>query len=71
MTQSDQDHIEDLQIRIAFLEQSVDEMNEIVTSQQSQINMLERAVKHLSSRLDQAGSSNIRSSEDETPPPHY
>jgi hypothetical protein len=25
----------------------------------------------LSSRLDQAGSSNIRSSEDETPPPHY
>lgn len=71
MTQSDQDHIEDLQIRIAFLEQSVDEMNEIVTNQQSQINLLERAVKHLSSRLDQSGSNNIRSPEDETPPPHY
>ena len=71
MTQSDQDQIEDLQIRIAFLEQSVDEMNEIVTNQQSQINLLERAVKHLSSRLDQSGPNNIRSPEDETPPPHY
>ncbi|MGR6872926.1 SlyX family protein [Pseudomonas sp. HK3] len=71
MTQSDQDHIEDLQIRIAFLEQSVDEMNEIVTSQQAQMSMLERAVKHLSSRLEQVGSSSIRSSEDESPPPHY
>lgn len=71
MTQSDQDQIEDLQIRIAFLEQSVDEMNDIVTKQQAQINMLERAVKHLSSRLEQAGGSNIRNPEDETPPPHY
>lgn len=71
MTQSDQNHIEDLQIRIAFLEQSVDDMNEIVTNQQTQISLLERAVKHLSSRLEQVGTSNIRSPEDETPPPHY
>jgi uncharacterized coiled-coil protein SlyX len=71
MTQSDQNHIEDLQVRIAFLEQGADEMNEIVINQQAQISMLERAVKHLSSRLEQAGASNIRNPEDETAPPHY
>ena len=71
MTQSDQDHIEDLQMRIAFLEQNLDELNEIVTSQQTQMAMMERAMKYLSSRLEQVSPANIRSAEDETPPPHY
>ena len=71
MTQSDQEQIEDLQMRIAFLEQNLDELNEIVTSQQTQIAMMERAMKYLSSRLEQVSPANIRSPEDETPPPHY
>ena len=71
MTQSDQDHIEDLQMRIAFLEQNLDELNDIVTNQQTQMAMMERAMKYLSSRLEQVSPANIRSPEDETPPPHY
>lgn len=71
MTQSDQQHIEDLQFRIAFLEQNLDDLNDIVTQQQAQISMMERAVKHLNSRLEQVSPANIRSPEDETPPPHY
>lgn len=71
MTQSDQEQIEDLQIRIAFLEQTQDELNEIVTSQQAQISMMERAVKHLNSRLEQVAPANIKSADEETPPPHY
>lgn len=71
MTQSDQDHIEDLQMRIAFLEQNLDELNDIVTSQQTQLAMVERAMRYLSSRMEQVSPGNIRSAEDETPPPHY
>ena len=71
MTQSDQEQIEDLQMRIAFLEQNLDELNDIVTNQQTQMAMMERAMKYLSSRLEQVSPANIRSPEDETPPPHY
>ncbi|GAA6134453.1 SlyX family protein [Oceaniserpentilla sp. 4NH20-0058] len=71
MTQSDQQHIEDLQFRIAFLEQNLDDLNDIVTQQQAQISLMERAVKHLNSRLEQVSPANIKSPEDETPPPHY
>ncbi len=71
MTQSDQDQIEDLQIRIAFLEQNLDELNDVVTQQQAQISLMERALKHLNSRLEQMSPANIKSAEDETPPPHY
>jgi len=71
MSQSDQDQIEDLQIRIAFLEQSADELNDIVTKQQAQISLMERALKHLNSRLEQMSPANIKSQDEETPPPHY
>ena len=63
--------IQDLQMRIAFLEQNLEDMNEIVTKQQAQISLLERAVKHVNSRLQQVDSGGIKSPEDETPPPHY
>ncbi|MFT7109199.1 MAG: SlyX protein [Psychrobacter glaciei] len=71
MSQSDQDQIQDLQIRISFLEQSLDDFNSIVTNQQTQLSMLERAVKHLNSRLEQVSGPDIKSVHDESPPPHY
>ena len=71
MSHTDQDQIQDLQVRIAFLEQSLEEFNKIVTDQQTQISMLERAVKHLSSRLEQVSGPDIKNVADETPPPHY
>jgi SlyX protein len=71
MSHTDQDQIQDLQIRIAFLEQNLEEFNAIVTNQQTQISMLERAVKHLNSRLEQVSGPDIRNVADETPPPHY
>ncbi|MFT6153730.1 MAG: SlyX protein [Crocinitomicaceae bacterium] len=71
MSQSDQDQIQDLQIRISFLEQNLDDFNNIVTDQQAQLSMLERAVKHLGSRLEQVGGPDIKSAHDEALPPHY
>jgi len=71
MTDKQQEQIEDLQMRIAFLENNQDELNEIITDQQAQISMLERAVRHLNSRLDESGLGNIKGADEETPPPHY
>lgn len=71
MSQSDQDQIQDLQMRIAFLEQNLDELNEIVTNQQNQIGLLEGAVKHLNTVMEQMNGPGIKNPEDETPPPHY
>ena len=58
-------------MRIAFLEQTQDELNDIVTAQQAQITVIERALRHLSSRIEQINTPNISSGEDEAPPPHY
>jgi SlyX protein len=71
MSHTDKYKIQDLKIRIAFLEQNLEEFNTIVTNQQTQISMLERAVKHLNSRLEQVSGPDIRNVADETPPPHY
>ncbi len=71
MANTDQDLINDLQMRIAFLEQSQDEMNEVLTAQQAQISLMERALRHLSSRLNEVGNSEVKSSHEDTPPPHY
>ncbi len=71
MSHSDQDQIQELEIKIAYLEQNLEDFNKIVTDQQTQLSMLERAVKHLNSRLEQVSGPDIRSSADESPPPHY
>ena len=71
MAINDQNTIDDLQMRIAFLEQNQDELNEIVTAQQAQITLMERALRHLSTRLEQVSTPNIRGGDEETPPPHY
>ncbi len=71
MAKTDQEIIDDLQMRIAFLEQNQDEMNEIVTDQQAQISLMERALRHLNSRLDEVGSNSIKGADEEAPPPHY
>lgn len=71
MSKEEIDLIQDLQMRIAFLEQSLDEMNQIVTEQQGQISLLERAIKHVNTRLEQVDAGGIKNPEDEAPPPHY
>jgi len=71
MANTDQELIDDLQMRIAFLEQNQDELNDIVTRQQGQITQMERALRHLSSRINEVGNASVKGSEEESPPPHY
>jgi len=71
MAKSDHERVEELETQLAFLEQTVNDLSDIITEQQQRMSLLEGALKHLNTRLDQVGGSGIRSQEDETPPPHY
>lgn len=65
-----QDRLIELETRQAFLEQTVDDLNEVITEQQQRVALLEGALKHLNTRLEQMGGG-VKPQEDETPPPHY
>lgn len=71
MSKEENDLIQDLQMRIAFLEQNLDEMNKVMTDQQAQVSLLERALKHVNTRLEQVDAGGIKNPDDEVPPPHY
>ena len=67
------DRIVELESRLAFQEHSLNELNEVVTAQQEQIDALRAALQLLESRLSllaaQAGEPSAKP-EDEIPP-HY
>ncbi len=71
MARSDHERVVELETRLAFLEQTVDDLSDIITEQQQRMALLEGALKHLNSKIDQAGGGGIKPLEDETPPPHY
>lgn len=62
--------IEDLEVRITYLESTVDELNQVVIKQQGQIDLLIEALKHQKQQLERGGEL-VRPLSEETPPPHY
>ena len=63
--------IEELQIQVAFQENLVTQLNEIVTRQDGQILLMQRQLELLSEKLkrvDQGGLGDMKADE---PPPHY
>ncbi len=63
--------IQELETKIAFLENTVDELNSVVTNQSSEIQELKTAVRYLNSKLRECSISNVALPSEETPPPHY
>lgn len=61
----------ELETRIAFQEHTLHALNEVVTHQQQQIDVLVREIQTLKDRLRAAAPSPVGSLEDEKPPPHY
>jgi SlyX protein len=61
-------HIIELETRLAFQEHSLQEMSDIVTRQQAQIDRLTRSLKELQ---DSVNTSPVGDRRDEPPPPHY
>lgn len=65
------DDIVDLQTRLAFQDGLLEELNEVVTDQQKQIDRLERSLTTFKAQLESVQHTQMLAQNDEPPPPHY
>lgn len=63
--------IEELQMKVAFQENTIEELNKALIAQQQQIQQLEFKMGHVTSKLKELSVTNMASPSEETPPPHY
>lgn len=63
--------VTELETQLAFQEDTLQTLNDIVTRQQLQIDKLEHEVQVLLAQMQQLSDSMRRSPEEEAPPPHY
>ena len=66
-----QDRLAEVETRIAFQEQTIQQLNEVVTGQQDEIDRLAREVEELRAQLLTLAPSLVERRDDEAPPPHY
>lgn len=66
-----QDDIIDLQTRLAFQDGLLEQLNDVVTSQQKQIERLENAITGLKTQLESVQQTQLVGQGEEPPPPHY
>ena len=66
-----QERLAELETRIAFQEQTIQELNQVVTSQQGEIDRLASEVERLKVQLLTLAPSLVAGRDEETPPPHY
>ncbi|WP_261816517.1 SlyX family protein [Vibrio gallicus] len=63
--------IDDMECKIAFQEQTIDELNEALSQQQVQISKMEQQMRHIVGKVKNMETSNLADPSEETPPPHY
>jgi len=63
--------ITELETRLAFQDDTLNQLNEVVIQQQRQIELLQQRMQHMQGQLKNLTPSNLASEADETPPPHY
>ena len=61
----------ELETRVMFQEQTIQELNEVVTRQQTQIDRLEKELENFKAHLSSLAPSLVIPAEEEKPPPHY
>lgn len=61
----------ELETRLAFQDELINTLSDQVAQQEMDIRKLWEAKQHLKKQLSEISPSNIRSEEDEGPPPHY
>ncbi|VAX10509.1 hypothetical protein MNBD_GAMMA26-110 [hydrothermal vent metagenome] len=64
-------HLTDLQSRLAFQEDSIDELNRTIARQAQEIKELQHGFREIAKRLQTLSSSDTASEAEEAPPPHY
>ncbi len=61
----------DLETRLTYQERTIEELNEVVTRQQGQIDVLEEKMEAIIGHLRETSSPVEGEAGDEPPPPHY
>lgn len=69
---NDQERLTELESRVAFQEDTLDTLNEIVSRQELEIEQFKRMIKVMNQRMKSlTNDSPTGSPDDEPPPPHY
>ena len=66
-----EDRIAELEMKIAFQEQLLDELNQALVQQQFDMDKIQLQLRYLAGKLKDMQPSHIASQAEETPPPHY
>ncbi|AGH37438.1 Protein slyX [Bibersteinia trehalosi USDA-ARS-USMARC-188] len=66
-----QQYLIELETKVAFQEQTIEELNQALIHQQFALDKLQLQVRNLAEKLQGLSSSNVASRSEETPPPHY
>ena len=66
-----EDKIIDLQSKLAFQDETINDLNEVITDQQNQLDQLREDIRLLNLRISSVAESSNVSDEKEPPPPHY
>ncbi len=65
-----EDRINELESRLAFMEVTINELNEVITGQQQHMELMHKLLEELREQLEDLASDRKPDSSDE-PPPHY
>lgn len=63
--------LEQLEVKVAYQEITIEQLNSIITEQQNSIDKLQEQMKFLSQKIKHFEPSMVIDINDETPPPHY
>lgn len=70
-TEKLQEKIDDLECRLAFQEQTIEELNDALSQQQLLISLMKDQMKYVVGKVKNMDTSNLADPGEETPPPHY
>ncbi len=65
------DELLELQTQLSYQDDSVQQLNDVVTRQQGEIDILRRELNILKTQIKELNSSSSGSEGDNVPPPHY
>lgn len=66
-----QQYLIEIETKVAFQEQTIEELNQALIHQQFALDKLQLQVRNLAEKLQGLSPSNVASRSEETPPPHY
>ncbi|MDP5030387.1 MAG: SlyX family protein [Paraglaciecola sp.] len=65
------DDIEQLQMKVAFQEDTIESLNKALIAQQKQLEDLQFSFKQMANKVRSIEPSNMAEEHEESPPPHY